>query len=185
MNEDLLSLFKALADENRLKILGLLAQGERSVEELATLLNVRPPTVSHHLSKMARVGLVHARAQGYYNFYQLDPAPLQRLGRDLQSPETLPALASDVDPFAYRDKLLAQFRDARGRFTAVPRPDQRQAHAFALLLRDLAMDKSYSQSELDEILARMTDAPTDVRQKLVKQGWLVRRENKYRRKRTG
>jgi DNA-binding transcriptional ArsR family regulator len=40
MTETLLAFFKALADESRLRIVGLLAQGERSVQELATLLDL-------------------------------------------------------------------------------------------------------------------------------------------------
>ena len=46
--QTLLSFFKVLADESRLKILGILATQERSVEELAELLQLKTPTVSHH-----------------------------------------------------------------------------------------------------------------------------------------
>lgn len=183
MNEELLSLLKALADENRLKILGLLAQSERSVEELAALLNVRPPTASHHLSTLARVGLVHARAQGYYNFYRLDPTPLQSMLELLIAPDTLTDLASGVDPFAYQEELLARFRGVRGRFKAIPRPDQRHGQAFALLLKDLERDTSYSEIELEAVLERMTEDPVDLRQKLIQKGWLVRKGKRYRRPR--
>jgi len=40
-----------------LKIIGLLAQRSYSVEELAALLDLKAPTVSHHLSKLAQAGL--------------------------------------------------------------------------------------------------------------------------------
>jgi DNA-binding transcriptional ArsR family regulator len=49
---ELLTMFKALADESRLKIIGLLATRERSVDELATTLKLKPPTVSHHLATL-------------------------------------------------------------------------------------------------------------------------------------
>ena len=49
--QTLLQLFKALANEDRLKILGILATRERSIGELATLLDLKAPTVSHHLSR--------------------------------------------------------------------------------------------------------------------------------------
>lgn len=77
-NTELVSIFKALADANRLKIVGLLAQQPYSVEQLAALLNLKPPTVSHHLSKLAEVGLVSAKAEGYYSVYQLEEATLQK-----------------------------------------------------------------------------------------------------------
>jgi len=59
-----LQFFRALADESRLKIVGLLANGERGVDELADALKLRAPTVSHHLAKLREAGLVRMRAEG-------------------------------------------------------------------------------------------------------------------------
>ncbi|MGD8807913.1 MAG: metalloregulator ArsR/SmtB family transcription factor, partial [Chloroflexota bacterium] len=64
---ELLAFFKALSDANRLKIVGLLAQSDYSVEELAAILALRPSTVSHHLARLTEVGLVSARAESYYS----------------------------------------------------------------------------------------------------------------------
>jgi len=57
-SEELLNFFKALADANRLKIVGLLAQKPHTVEELAALLDIKPSTVSHHLARLSDAGLV-------------------------------------------------------------------------------------------------------------------------------
>jgi DNA-binding transcriptional ArsR family regulator len=93
--DELLTFFKAMADANRLKIVGLLAQQPYSVEELAALLHLGASTVSHHLSRLARVGLVSARAEGYYSVYQLETDALEDMARRLLSRETLPAIASE------------------------------------------------------------------------------------------
>ena len=77
MSDELVGFFKALADPNRLKIVGLLAQKPYSVEELAALLELKAPTVSHHLSRLVKAGLVSARAEGYYSVYQLDRQALE------------------------------------------------------------------------------------------------------------
>ncbi|GCE21437.1 ArsR/SmtB family transcription factor [Dictyobacter kobayashii] len=45
---------KLLADRNRLKLLGLLANREQSVEELAAQLQLKAPTVSHHLARLKK-----------------------------------------------------------------------------------------------------------------------------------
>lgn len=60
----MLRALKALADASRLKILGLLASRECSVEELATLLDLKAPTVSHHLARLRDAELVSMRGQG-------------------------------------------------------------------------------------------------------------------------
>ncbi len=69
--ETLLSFFKALADANRLKIIGLLATKESSVEDCRRCWKLAS-TVSHHLSKLSEIGLVTARADGYFNVYRLE-----------------------------------------------------------------------------------------------------------------
>ena len=105
MSDELLTFFKALADANRLKIVGLLAQQPYSVEELAALLDLKPSTVSHHLAKLAQVGLVSARTESYYNVYQLDEKALESKSKSLFSQENLAASVADVDADAYDNKV--------------------------------------------------------------------------------
>ena len=91
MSDEVVTFFKAFADANRLKIVGLLAQQPYSVEELAALLEIKPSTVSHHLAKLAQVGLVSAKADSYYNVYQLDEKALENKSKSLFSQENLAA----------------------------------------------------------------------------------------------
>jgi DNA-binding transcriptional ArsR family regulator len=92
----LLRVFKALADENRLKILGLLSQNPHTGDQLATLLALRPSTISHHLTKLRQAGLVSAEAAGYYSVYRLEANSLAEVARRLESRETLADLANSV-----------------------------------------------------------------------------------------
>lgn len=57
-------LFKAFADETRVRILNLLAQGEQCVCEFQQTLQVPQPTISRHLAYLRRAGLVEERKQG-------------------------------------------------------------------------------------------------------------------------
>jgi DNA-binding transcriptional ArsR family regulator len=62
---------KALAHENRLMILCILSQGEKSVSELERLLELRQPTVSQQWARLRADGLVAARRDGKTIFYSL------------------------------------------------------------------------------------------------------------------
>ena len=62
---------KALAHENRLMILCILAEGEKSVSELEDLLSLRQPTVSQQLARLRADGLVSTRRNGKAIFYRL------------------------------------------------------------------------------------------------------------------
>ena len=62
---------KALANENRLLLLCLLANGERSVTELESLLDLRQPTVSQQLARLRADNLVSHRRDGKTIYYSL------------------------------------------------------------------------------------------------------------------
>ena len=93
----LLEFFKALADEKRLQIVGLLARQDYSVEELAAILNLSSPTVSHHLSRLAKAGLVQAQADQHYHVYSLQLQALHNMAQEILSKDGLQLAAEDLD----------------------------------------------------------------------------------------
>jgi rhodanese-related sulfurtransferase/DNA-binding transcriptional ArsR family regulator len=69
--EQLARVGKALASPHRLELLELLAQGERTVEALATEVGVSMANVSQHLKTLREAGLVESRKQGLFVHYRL------------------------------------------------------------------------------------------------------------------
>jgi len=64
-------LFKALADEIRLRILSLLKIREMCVCEIMVALDLTQPTASHHLGLLENAGLVRSRKEGKWVFYSI------------------------------------------------------------------------------------------------------------------
>ena len=73
------ALLKALANRHRLIIICQLSEKERSVGELAALLNIRDSTVSQHLALLRKDGLVTARRDGQTIWYSIGSAPAREL----------------------------------------------------------------------------------------------------------
>jgi DNA-binding transcriptional ArsR family regulator len=73
------ALLKALANRQRLIIICQLSDKERSVGELAELLNIRDSTVSQHLALLRKDGLVTARRDGQTIWYSISSAPAREL----------------------------------------------------------------------------------------------------------
>jgi DNA-binding transcriptional ArsR family regulator len=96
VNVTLLEALKALADENRLKILALLSQSPHTGEQLAVLLDLGPSTVSHHLARLRHAGLVSAEAESYYSVYRLRADALAAVAHHLAMDETMAAMADNV-----------------------------------------------------------------------------------------
>src|SRR5215467_9339048 len=69
--KDFLSITKALADENRLRMLMALRGGEQCVCVITELMGLAMSTVSKHLSILYQAGLVNARKEGRWMYYSL------------------------------------------------------------------------------------------------------------------
>ena len=69
------NIFKALADQTRLRILGLLRAGEICVCDIHGSLGVPQPTVSRHLAYLRKSGLVATRKEGLWVHYRLAELP--------------------------------------------------------------------------------------------------------------
>lgn len=72
---DAAQLLKALANENRLQVLCLLAEGERSVGEINALLDLSQSALSQHLAVLREEGLVQTRREAQTIFYSVAPGP--------------------------------------------------------------------------------------------------------------
>lgn len=68
---DMETLFKALADATRLRILGLLLTGEVCVCDIHESLKIPQPKTSRHLAYLRRSGLVETRREGLWIHYRL------------------------------------------------------------------------------------------------------------------
>jgi predicted transcriptional regulator len=172
--DELLAFFKAMSDANRLKIIGLLAQEPRSVEELAEMLGLNSSTVSHHLSTLSSVGLVSARAEGYYSIYQLEENAIQGMAQRLLSRETLPSVAADVDVDAYDRKVLNTYLSSDGRIEAFPAQRKKEEAILRYVARSFQAEQQYSENEINEILSQYSDDTARLRRNLVEFGFMAR-----------
>ncbi len=165
--EALLSFFKALSDATRLKIVGLLAQREYTVEELAAILELRSSTVSHHLSRLSDAGLVSARAESYYNTYRLETNVLEQMARRLLAEETLPAITADMDLNAYDRQVVKNYSLPDGRLKQIPSKQKK----FEAILRYVAPafepGQRYSEQQVNEILCQFNEDTAVLRRGLI------------------
>jgi biotin operon repressor len=173
--DELLGFFKALADANRLKIVALLAGGEQPVERLAAALGLSSPTVSHHLSRLSAIGLVSARAEGYYSIYRLEDGALPAMARRLLSENTLPAVAAEVELDAFDRKVLGAFLDADGRIRAFPAQRKKELAILRHVAKAFEPGRRYTEKEAGAVLRRFSADTARLRRHLVDFG-LMRRE---------
>ena len=171
---ELLAFFKALSDANRLKIVALLAKQPLPVEQLAEMLSLSSSTVSHHLSRLAEVGLVSARAEGYYSIYRLELDALNAMAQRLLSKETLPAVAADVDMDAYDRKVLNTYLSPDGRLTAFPAQEKKERVILRHIVQAFEPGRRYPEKEVNQILLRFNEDTATLRRRLVALSFMQR-----------
>lgn len=173
-SNELLEFFKAMADANRLKILGLLAQVELTVEQLSEMLKLRPSTISHHLSKLSDVGLVSAKASSYYNIYQLENVALEAMAKRLLSKETLPTMVSDINMDGYDQKVLADYSLPDGQLKTIPAERKKLDVVLRHVGRAFQPDTTYSEKGVNQILEKFHQDTATLCRELIGMGLLER-----------
>ncbi|GAB08523.1 arsenic resistance operon repressor ArsR [Gordonia araii NBRC 100433] len=84
---DLAAVFKALADPVRLRLLSLIAShagGEACVCDIASVVDVSQPTVSHHLKVLRTAGLLESQRRASWVYYRVVPGVLDSLASALR-----------------------------------------------------------------------------------------------------
>jgi DNA-binding transcriptional ArsR family regulator len=165
----LLRILRAVADESRLKILGLVADQERSVGELAQLLGLREPTVSHHLSTMMDADLLAVRRDGTSRYYRLRPGALDEINRALMTPGQVTSLVDDVVAI-HRQGVIDRFRSS-GR---LPKDSHQIPYVLRWLRDHFREDTDYSEAEVDDVLRRYYKDHASLRRMMVDRGYLKR-----------
>jgi len=176
----MLQFCKAMADESRLKIVGLLSTTEHSVQDLAGLLNLKEPTVSHHLAVLKELDLVTLRAEGNVHWYKLKLDVLRKISRASFSTENIARIAISAEADGWERKVLDNF--VRGeRLTEIPVSRKKRWVILKWLAQRFEMGAAYSEGEVNTILKRHHEDCATLRRELIGYRMLARAGGIYRR----
>lgn len=173
----LLTFFKAMANESRLKIVGLLAARERSVQELAGLLDLKEPTVSHHLTLLKSLGLVSARHVGTTHWHKLNVEVLQTMNRTLLDNKNVVALAAaKANP---QQRVLSAFVDDEGRLKSIPASRKKRMVILRWLVARFAENRRYREAEVNKTIQRCHWDSATLRRELIGHNMMRRKSGVY------
>lgn len=172
----LVQFLKVLADESRLRILGILANQEASVEELAAFLQLKPPTVSHHLNRLRELKLVTMRQDGNVHTYRFESDALSQVNR-LLKPEKLASMA-DVEGDAWERKVLRDFLNG-DELKEIPASRKKRLVILKWLADKFEWSKEYPESQVNEIIGRHHPDFATLRRELIGNRFMTREHGVY------
>lgn len=178
--ETLLQFFKALADENRLKLLGILAGREYGVEELAELLKLKAPTISHHLTQLKRLELVQMRADRNTHFYRLDAEKLHEISKGLLSSQKMSELVpmAEMEEDAWERKVRRDFFDGP-QLKEIPASRKKRSVILRWLATLFEPGTRYTEAQVNEILKRHHPDASTLRREMIGEHLLDREQGMY------
>lgn len=178
--ERLVEVFRALGDPVRLRLLGLLAERPRTGKELAEAVTVGAPTVSHHMDKLVRSGLVSVERSGQSRIYSLNQATLQELAKLANGAS--PALESGVsedEQDRERAKVLRDFFNGE-RLKQIPAQRKKRVIVLQHLVSRFELERDYTEREVSALLKAAHDDFATLRRELVDYGFMTRAGGVYR-----
>jgi hypothetical protein len=175
--ETLVSFFKVLGNDTRLRIVGILAEKDCTVGEIANRLDLREPTVSEHLAKLKELDLVTVRPEGNFRLYSFNPKPLYIMNRDLFSREKLASLVENA-PADNDAKVLRTFVK-EDQIVQIPTGHKRLLVLLRWLVEKFELDRRYPEKEVNEIILRHHEDYATLRRELVDWHFMTREKGTY------
>ena len=170
---------RALADPTRIRILGLLAERPMYGQELAKVLDVKPPTISHHISPLVMAGLVRVRRENNYHYYELDSDGIQHLAESTQHIARLLFAGKPLPPKSdERARVVATFiKD--GRLVSIPAQYKKRRYVMEELARSFEWGRLYDEKEVNAILKTFHDDVASLRREFIDQRIMMRENGRY------
>jgi len=180
--QHLAHLLKVIADETRLRILGAIAAEPRTGKELAELLHLTAPTISHHMRKLTDAGVVLSERDAQRQWYSLNTDYLigaRRVPIHDDPRDDAVAVAGDSDEDAkFRAKVIRDFFIG-GRLKELPAQRKRRVIVLQHLTNRFDAGRTYKESEINDLLRPAHDDVATLRRELVDYGFMQRDRGIY------
>jgi hypothetical protein len=145
------------------------------VELLASKLNLTVGTVSFHLKKLEKAGLVNCSRTQFYMIYSLNR---NELSRTIESFFTLSEKLDDDT--IYKNKVIDSFFED-GRLKSIPAQLKNREIVYQHILGNFELNHDYTEAEVNEIVKKYHEDFCTIRREFICLGYMERNHEIYRR----
>lgn len=182
---ELMDFFKALANADRLRILGQLALEPLTVPELARRLNMQPMALLKHLGHLLHLGIV--RSDRPYDPQEpigqgplsLDTAALEAMSKRILAGSRPSFEAGEQTGDEFDRKVLRDYLTADGALKSIPSQEKKLLAVLRHIAQAFEAGKRYPEKEVNAILKRFNPDTPALRRNLVDHQLLAREQGEY------
>lgn len=174
-NSQTVILFKALADESRLKIISILMRQDSYPEYLACKLNLTAPTITYHMEKLVNANIVRGTKMQYYTIYSINKEIMNsQIGELVKS-----AIEFDKDE-RYENKVIGNFFEY-GRLKKIPTQLKKREIVIGYIASRFELGNEYSEKQFAAEITAMYDDHCAVKRELIAMGFFQDMGSAYKR----
>jgi DNA-binding HxlR family transcriptional regulator len=178
MTQNQLEIIKIIGDSSRICIIKALYQKSRYVEELAQLLDLSISTISFHLKKMEKVGIVKSEKEQYYVNYFLNRSIFDRTLKELLNlGKTDTSHFEKISKDSKSKVINTFFKD--GNLTKFPVQHKKRLIIIEEFIKKFDPAKRYLESEIDDLINESYEDHCTIRRIMVDEKYLFREKQIY------
>ena len=170
--KEMLGFVKALADADRLRIVGLLTQKPARLSEVCELLGYHPSDAQHHLDQLLQNGIISQ----WDGLYELNSEGLEKLSRR-QFEHERPVYTAQPDMEKERRRVLAAHLHPDGTIKQIPLQAAKLQILLDYLISAFTVGENYTEKEVNLILAHFHPDTAGLRRDLIEAGMLERKRD--------
>lgn len=178
---EVINLFKLLADKSRLQILKSLMIEDMYVEILSKRLSLTPSTISFHLKKLEDANIVSSKKYQYYTIYSLNQNIFTSRIIDLIKEDSSELELQKEREDIYRKKVIDSFFKY-GKLKSIPVQRKKKTIILEEIAKAFEKGKEYSEREVNIIIADFNDDFCTLRRDLISENFLERSNGIYTKK---
>ncbi|MDX8367375.1 metalloregulator ArsR/SmtB family transcription factor [Cytobacillus sp. IB215665] len=176
--EKIVQFHKVLGDPTRIRILVLLAQGPLHGQAIAGKLGLRPPTITHHVTKLRDLGLIKEKREKNTIYFYLNKKDLEH-----KSLALINVINHKGEIGMSRDTnnqaILNNFVTSDGKLKTIPAQRKKKLIILEYIIKGLEQGRKYTEREINEHIKQFHDDYATLRRELIMGHYMYREKGIY------
>ncbi|WP_163581541.1 metalloregulator ArsR/SmtB family transcription factor [Gracilibacillus saliphilus] len=170
---------KTIGDKTRIRIIYLLKSGPLHGQAIAGKLGLKPPTISHHLSKLKEIDVVYQRRDKNTIYFYLNERKLKRMAQAITRVGGEDMGESVEISEEEKAKVVRNFTDTNGRLKNLPAQRKKKVILLEYMVRGLEQGTVYTEKEVNEHIQQYHDDFATIRREFVMAQFMYRQDGSY------
>ncbi|WP_243292490.1 metalloregulator ArsR/SmtB family transcription factor [Bacillus sp. FJAT-47783] len=176
----LVNFHKTLGDPTRLRIIALLRHGSLHGQAIAGKLGLKPPTITHHMTKLREIGVVTEKREKNTIYFSLNTKRLESSALAILKMVTEPARNEELKASEReRNQIIANFFTHDGKLKSIPAQRKKRIIILEHIIKGLKIGEVYDESEINRYLEQFHEDYATLRRELVMNHFMFREKNQY------